>query len=461
MTVKIYNTLRKKIETFKPIASGKVGMYVCGPTVYDRAHIGNARPVVVFDTLYRLLSLDYQVTYVKNITDIDDKIIKAAHDNKEDISELTARTTKFYQEDMAALGAIRPTIEPKATDHVAEMISLIETLIEKGHAYAKENHVLFDTLSDPTYGCLSNHPLEDMIAGARVEVAPYKKNPQDFVLWKPSNDQEPGWESPWGRGRPGWHIECSAMGLKHLGESFDIHGGGLDLSFPHHENEIAQSTCALGKGTFAQYWMHNGMLMVNGSKMSKSLGNFFTVQDLLSLAKGETIRFAMLSSHYRQPLDWQESTTLSQAKSALDTLYTALQDFDEDVYEESSRQAEPKVLEALQDDLNTPLAISKLHELAKEINKCSDNEQKKNLQQRLKASAYLLGFLEKSAQSWFQEDAPSNEGPSASDIEQLIEDRKQARANKDFAESDRIRDYLLKYKITLEDSATGTVWKRR
>ncbi len=461
MTLKIYNTLSKKIETFKPVTSGKAGMYVCGPTVYDRAHIGNARPVVVFDTLYRVLSLDYQVTYVKNITDIDDKIIKAARDNKEDISELTARATKFYQEDMAELGAIPPTIEPKATDHVEEMIALITTLIEKGHAYAKENHVLFDTVSDPTYGCLSNHPLEDMIAGARVEVAPYKKNPQDFVLWKPSSDQEPGWKSPWGRGRPGWHIECSAMGLKHLGEVFDIHGGGIDLSFPHHENEIAQSTCALGKGKFAQYWMHNGMLMVNGSKMSKSLGNFFTVQDLLFLAKGETIRFAMLSSHYRQPLDWQEKTTLSQAKTALNALYTALQDFDEEAYEKSSKRAAPKVLEALQDDLNTPLAIARLHELAKEINKSIDSEKKQRLQQTLKASAYLLGFLEKSAKDWFQKDAPCNEGPSAAEIEQLIKDRKKARANKDFAESDRIRDYLSDYKITLEDSSTGTVWKRR
>ncbi len=461
MTLKVYNTLSKKVEIFKPLISGKAGMYVCGPTVYNRAHIGNARPVVVFDTLYRVLSLDYQVTYVKNITDIDDKIIKAARENKEDISELTARTTQFYQEDMRALGAIAPTIEPKATDHVKEMIELIEILIQKGHAYAKDHHVLFDTLSDPTYGCLSNHPLEEMIAGARVEVAPYKKNPQDFVLWKPSNDQEPGWESPWGRGRPGWHIECSAMGLKHLGESFDIHGGGIDLSFPHHENEIAQSTCALGKGKFAQYWMHNGMLMVNGSKMSKSLGNFFTVQDLLAVAKGETIRFAMLSSHYRQPLDWQEKTTLPQAKAALDTLYTALQDFNETVCEEHSTQVDAKVLGALHDDLNTPLAISRLHELAKEINKCDIGPKRRSLQRTLKASAYLLGFLEKSAENWFQSDAPSNTGPSALEIEELIEQRKQARANKDFIESDRIRDYLLDHKITLEDSPTGTVWKRR
>jgi cysteinyl-tRNA synthetase len=461
MTLKIYNTLSKKVETFRPVNSGKVGLYVCGPTVYDRAHIGNARPVVVFDTLYRVLSLDYQVTYVKNITDIDDKIIKAAHDNDKDILELTKRTTQLYRQDMAALGVIPPTIEPKATDHVMEMISMIETLIGKGHAYARDSHVLFDTISDPAYGSLSNHPLEEMIAGARIEVAPYKKNPQDFVLWKPSRDHEPGWQSPWGRGRPGWHIECSAMSLKHLGKTFDIHGGGIDLSFPHHENEIAQSTCALGKGTFARYWMHNGMLMVNGSKMSKSLGNFFTVKDLLSVARGETIRFAMLSTHYRQPLDWQEETTLSQSKAALDALYTALQDFDEDAYEESSKQSDPKILEALQDDLNTPLAISYLHELAKKINKSVNAQQKKELQNTLKASAYLLGLLSVDSMDWFQGDDPFNYGPKACEIEQLIEQRKKARANKDFIESDRIRDYLLSHKITLEDSSEGTIWKRR
>lgn len=459
MTLKIYNTLTKKSETFTPLEPGKVGMYVCGPTVYDRAHIGNARPVVVFDTLYRLLSRDHEVTYVKNITDIDDKIIAASQKNGEDIADITKRYTALYQEDMLALNTLPPTLEPRATDHVAEMISMIEVLIEKGHAYAKDAHVLFDTTSDGNYGCLSNHPLEDMIAGARVEVAPYKKNPQDFVLWKPSSDDIPGWDSPWGRGRPGWHIECSAMGLKHLGERFDIHGGGIDLSFPHHENEIAQSTCALGKGSFAQYWMHNGMLMVNGSKMSKSLGNFYTVEDLLAKANGETIRFAMLSTHYRQPLDWQDST-LPQAKSSLDTLYTALQYY---TGGQDFVDIDTKVLEALQDDLNTPLAIARLHGMAKEINKCDDLVRKQILQGHLKASAGILGLLPQRTQDWFQADAPSQEGPSASEIEGLIEKRRDARANKDFAESDRIRDYLLSHKVTLEDSADGalTIWKRR
>ncbi len=457
MTLKIHNTLTKQLEDFTPITPGKVGLYVCGPTVYNRAHIGNARPVVVFDILYRLLSRDHEVTYVKNITDIDDKIIKASQESGESIKEITQRYTTFYQEDMAELNALPPTIEPRATDHVAEMINMIATLIEKGHAYAAEGHVLFDTTSDETYGCLSNHPLEDMIAGARVEVAPYKKNPQDFILWKPSTDDMPGWESPWGVGRPGWHIECSAMGQKHLGDTFDIHGGGLDLSFPHHENEIAQSTCALGKGKFAQYWMHNGMLMVNGAKMSKSLGNFYTVQDLLSQANGETIRFAMLSSHYRQPLDWQD-TTLPQAKAALDGLYTALEGFDEVIDE---NKVDEKLLSALQDDLNTPLAISRLHEMAKEINKCEEADEKQELQEALKASADVLGFLPKSAQEWFQSETPSQGGPSSQEIEALIEQRITARANKDFAESDRIRDYLLEHKITLEDSAQGTIWKRR
>ena len=457
MTLKIHNTLTKKLEDFTPLVPGKVGLYVCGPTVYNRAHIGNARPVVVFDVLYRLLSKDHTVTYVKNITDIDDKIIKAAQDSGESIQDITERYTKFYQDDMAALNALPPTIEPRATDHVAEMISMIETLVEKGHGYAAEGHVLFDTTSDENYGCLSNHPLEEMIAGARVEVAPYKKNPQDFVLWKPSDEEMPGWESPWGRGRPGWHIECSAMGQKHLGDTFDIHGGGIDLSFPHHENEIAQSTCALGKGKFAQYWMHNGMLMVNGSKMSKSLGNFYTVQDLLDQANGETIRFAMLSSHYRQPLDWQD-TTLPQAKAALDGLYTALETFDGT---DDGVDVDLKVQSALEDDLNTPLAITRLHELAKEINKCEDDAQKIELQKTLKSSAAVLGFLDKSAQDWFQGEAPLTGGPSALEIEDLIEKRIAARANKDFAESDRIRDYLLEHKITLEDSAHGTIWKRR
>ncbi len=462
-TLHIYNTLTRTLEEFTPRKPGRVGLYVCGPTVYDRAHIGNARPVVVFDTLYRILSLENKVTYVKNITDIDDKIIKAAQEQKVQISEITEKFTKLYQKDMAALNALPPSKEPRATDNVPEMISMIKSLIEKKHAYVADGHVLFDTTSDENYGCLSHQPLDDMIAGARVEVAPYKKNPQDFVLWKPSNDGDPGWESPWNLngklGRPGWHIECSAMGLAHLGATFDIHGGGLDLSFPHHENEIAQSTCALGRGTFARYWMHNGMLMVNGAKMSKSLGNFYTVADLFEQANGETIRFAILSCQYRQPLDWQK-TTLPQAKAALDGLYTALEGFGLD--EDSPLAIDDIVLTALYDDLNTPKAIARLHELAKEANKAKTETEKRDLQKVLRDSGSLLGILQQEAINWFQGPlTTTSNGLSSDEIQDFINKRTQARLHKDFAESDRIRDYLLEHHISLEDSATGTLWKRR
>jgi cysteinyl-tRNA synthetase len=447
MTLRIYNTLKRQMEVFKPLQAGKVSMYVCGPTVYDWAHLGNARPVVIFDTLYRLLSLSYDVTYVRNITDIDDKIIQAAFSTGESIETLTAKTTALYFEDMDALGALRPTLSPRATDHVPQMIDLIQILIEKSFAYEAQGHVLFETPKDPTYGCLSGHPLEEMIAGARVEVAPYKKNPQDFILWKPSTPDIPGWESPWGFGRPGWHIECSAMIRAHLGVTFDIHGGGQDLIFPHHENEIAQSICALGEGTFARYWMHNGMLMVNGAKMSKSLGNFRTVHELRAQAEGETIRFALLSTHYRQPLDWQD-VTLKQAKAALDSFYTALEGF-----EGKPGPVDPDVLSALEEDLNTPLAIARLHEMARQINKSSS---KQALQASLKASGALLGILTKTHQEWFQ-------GGSAlpnDEIDTLIAARNKAREAKNFAESDRIRDLLKEKGILLEDSPHGTHWKR-
>ena len=323
--MRLYNSLTRQKQTLTPLTPGEIGMYLCGPTVYDRAHIGNARPSAVFDTLCRLLSLTHKVTYVRNITDVDDKIIEAAHKNKETIETLTHRTTEQYQQDMGLLNISPPTVEPRATDHIKEMIHIIQILLDKGHAYEAESHVLFETTTDPNYGTLSNRNLEDMIAGARVEVAPYKKNPTDFVLWKPSQEGDPGWESPWGRGRPGWHIECSAMGQKYLGLTFDIHGGGQDLMFPHHENEKAQSTCAHGKDTFAQIWMHNGMLMVEGKKMSKSWGNFFTVHDLLGTLPGEVIRLTLLSSHYRQPLDWTRAL-VQQCKITLDRFYTSLKD---------------------------------------------------------------------------------------------------------------------------------------
>jgi cysteinyl-tRNA synthetase len=323
-TLQIYNTLSRQKEEFKPIDGSNVRMYVCGPTVYDFAHLGNARPVVVFDTLYRLLKRHYpKVTYVRNITDVDDKIMAKARDSGEAIDIITKRTTQAYHDDMGALNALPPDIEPRATQHIPQMVSLIADLIQKGHAYEAEQHVLFNVPSMKEYGLLSRRPRDELIAGARVDVAPYKKDPADFVLWKPSALDQPGWDSPWGRGRPGWHIECSAMAKEHLGDTFDIHGGGLDLIFPHHENEIAQSRCAHDGAPLANYWMHNGFLTIDNDKMSKSLGNFFTVRQLLAKAPGEALRLSLLSAHYRQPLDFSEKALLD-AKTTLDRWYQAL-----------------------------------------------------------------------------------------------------------------------------------------
>jgi cysteinyl-tRNA synthetase len=448
--LKLYNTLSREHEEFKPVKPGQVGIYVCGPTVYDRAHVGNARSAVVFDMLYRFLQLSYKVTYVRNITDIDDKIMTAANTTGRSIDEITTQATQYYHEDTSALGVIPPTLQPKATEHMQEMIDLIECLIQKGNAYVEQGHVLFDCTSDPTYGCLSRHPMDEIVAGARVELAPYKKNPQDFVLWKPSTAEQPGWDSPWGRGRPGWHIECSAMSLKHLGEKFDIHGGGQDLIFPHHENEIAQSTCCVGKGTFAQVWVHHGLLIVNGAKMSKSLGNFLTVPDLLKQASGETIRFAILSTHYRQPLDWQDNT-LPQAKACLDRLYTAIKGL---ALHDDPKSIDAEVMAALEDDLNTPKAISRLYELAHLANTATNPQDKEQWQNKLFQSGRLLGFFMTTCEEWFQG------GIDATEIEQLIEKRKQARLSKDFAEADRIRKELLEKNIVLEDTSEGTTWRK-
>ena len=326
MTLFLHNTLTRRKERFEPLAPDRVGLYVCGPTVYDYAHIGNARPVVVFDVLYRLLKRLYpQVTYVRNITDVDDKIIAAHVETGEPVAAITERTTAAFHDDMAALGALPPDVEPRATAHIAQMIAMIERLIAAGHAYEAEGHVLFDVPSWPEYGCLSRRDRADMVAGARVEVAPYKRDPADFVLWKPSTADQPGWDSPWGRGRPGWHIECSAMSTEYLGETFDIHGGGADLIFPHHENEIAQSTCAHEGRPFVRTWLHNGYLMVEGEKMSKSLGNFYTVHDLLAEFPGEAIRLVLLQTHYRAPLDFTKDA-LATARITLDRLYGALRD---------------------------------------------------------------------------------------------------------------------------------------
>ncbi|WP_417831424.1 cysteine--tRNA ligase [Terasakiella sp.] len=455
MTLHIYNTLTRKKEEFKPINPDCVGMYVCGPTVYDFAHIGNARPVIVFDVLYRLLKTLYKdVTYVRNITDVDDKINAKSKETGEDIRTITERTAKAFHEDMAALNAGNPDIEPRATEHIGEMIDMIETLIANGNAYAADGHVLFHVPSMPEYGALSGRNMDDMIAGARVEVASYKKDPADFVLWKPSEEDVPGWESPWGRGRPGWHIECSAMSRKYLGNTFDIHGGGHDLIFPHHENEIAQSCCANKTERYAKYWMHNGHLMVEGEKMSKSLGNFFTVHELLEEVPGEALRFYMLSAQYRSPFDFTKDG-VREAKSTLDRFYTALRQHSDVV---AAEEAAPQAfIAALEDDLNTPLAISQLHELLGNFNK-APNPQTKG---QLLAAAQLLGILQQGVELWLKGGNKENSGVDESSIERMIEERKQAKANKDFAAADRIRDELDGLGIVLEDSAQGTTWKRK
>lgn len=463
MTLQLYNSKTNCLEAFKPIRPGHAGLYLCGPTVYDRAHIGNARSVVVFDVLRRLLERTHQVTYVRNITDIDDKIIDASLKNNITIAELTAKTTAFYHEDMAALGNLPPHIEPKATEHIPEMLVMIQDLVEKGYAYQAQGHVLFNTKADPHYGALSKRSLDDMIAGARVEVAPYKKNPTDFVLWKPSRPEQPGWESPYGWGRPGWHIECSAMSAKHLGKSFDIHGGGQDLLFPHHENEQAQSTCCYGEETFAKTWLHIGMLQVEGKKMSKSLGNFYTVQDLLAQAPGEAIRFALLRTHYRQPLNWQ-ADTLKESSTSLTRLYQALTDAP------GRREATPtpmddkptgrpheNLLKALKDDLNTPLALTVLFDLVKKINTTANEKEKACLRSVLKHSASLLGILQEDPQRWLQGD----QGDIAMrEIEQLIQNRLKAKHLKDYQQADSIRQQLLDQGIHLEDTPQGTTWRR-
>ena len=460
MPLKLYNTASRAKEDFVPLDPGHVRMYVCGPTVYDRAHIGNARPVVVFDVLYRLLKASYpKVTYCRNITDVDDKIIAAARERNIPIDRLTAETTDAYHEDMAALGALPPDAEPRATQHIPRMIAMIERLIERGNAYVADGHVLFNVPSLPEYGRLANRDMREMIAGARVEVAPYKKDPCDFVLWKPSNADQPGWESPWGRGRPGWHIECSAMSEAHLGESFDIHGGGLDLIFPHHENEIAQSPCAPGGMVFARYWVHNGYLTVNGEKMSKSLGNFFTVRELLDNAPGEAIRFYLLGTHYRQPLDWTQDG-LAAARAGLDRFYGALREVAA-IGSEPAEGIPETVRKALEDDLNTPLAIAALHEIATALNKAGTDADKARLKGDLLAGGDVLGLLCRDPEAWFKgEGGACAEGLTEAEIETEIGKRAKARKDRDFAEADRIRDALAARGVVLEDKSDGTIWRR-
>ena len=497
MSLRLHNTLTRRKEAFSPLDPDRVRLYVCGPTVYDRAHIGNARPVIVFDVLFRLLRHLYgpeHVRYVRNITDVDDKIIVRAAELGIPIDELTERTTRQFHEDVAALGCLPPTVEPRATDHLPEMIAVIERLIATGHAYAADGHVLFDVPSMPAYGKLSNRSLDEMIAGARVEVAPYKRNDTDFVLWKPSTANEPGWPSPWGRGRPGWHVECSAMSWKHLGETFDIHGGGIDLIFPHHENEIAQSCCAFEKPFMAQVWMHNGFLQVEGEKMSKSLGNFVTIHDLLSRRPGdrrwgEILRLNMLRTHYRQPIDWTEQG-LVESEVVYGNLLNAVRGQARDGAKPSR-----SVVGALEEDLNTPEALSELQQLAKRSRSVA---RPGDASGQLIASLELLGFEE--ALRYTLEDSGIREevaralvqseqkgmtletgafllatsdvkakvqkvvahteardaGLDPDAVDDLIDKRLAARAAKNWAESDRIRDELAAMGVALKDNKDGT-----
>ena len=447
--IRLHDTLTREKREFIPLNRDRITMYVCGPTVYGRAHIGNARPAVVFDTLARLIRHEFgekSLVYARNVTDVDDKIIAAAEAEGVEPSVITERFERHYLDDMGALGVRPPDIAPHATQEIPAMVAMIQRLIEHGNAYEAQGHVLFSVPSDPDYGVLSKRDREAMIAGARVEVAPYKRDPADFVLWKPSAEEVIGWDSPWGRGRPGWHVECSAMIERHLGEMIDIHGGGLDLIFPHHENEIAQSRCAHGGLPLARYWVHNGFVDMGSEKMSKSLGNIITPAELLAQGhKGETLRLALLSAHYRQPLPWTEAL-IAQAKAILDRLYRASG-------ESEASEVDEGVLEALRDDLNTPLALSRLSALEGRA---------------LKASANLLGLLQHSADEWFRGGVLTDVTLQATgvlthtreSVDRLIAERAAAKKNRDFATADRIRDGLIAEGIVLEDGPNGTTWRR-
>ncbi len=460
-----HNTLSGKKERFVPINPDRITVYVCGPTVYNYVHIGNGRPAVVFDVLVKLLRATYpQVVYAANVTDIDDKINAAALANGEPIQALADRYTKAYQQDMQTLGVTVPDVVPRATHHIAEIITMIGELIEQEHAYANEGHVLFHVPSDPDYGSLSKRSLEDMIDGARVEVAPYKKDAKDFVLWKPSSEEQPGWDSPWGFGRPGWHIECSAMIRKHLGTTIDIHGGGSDLTFPHHENEAAQSRCANQSKEYVRYWLHNGMLTMGAEKMSKSVGNVKTIHELAETYSGEILRYALLSGQYRSQLAWSEEL-LDQASASLDSLYQVLRDVpghrDAPVnYAELPVEAFPaNFIAALCDDLNTPQALAAIHELAAELRRAAGTDDAGTARNNLLMCGWMLGILDKNPEHYFQ-----GEGSAFMDnaqIEALIEARNQARSARDFQRADDIRNELIQAGIELEDLREGTRWRRR
>jgi cysteinyl-tRNA synthetase len=498
--MQLFNSLSGRKEMFQPAEPGRPTMYVCGPTVYDHPHIGNARPAVVFDVLFRLLKRRFgDVAYVRNVTDIEDKIMAAAAAAGASTDTISTRYAIAYHDDMAALNVLPPTVEPYATGHVPEMIAMIERLVAEGNAYEAEGHVLFHVPSFPGYGALSRRSRDEMIEGARVEVAPYKRDAADFVLWKPSTDEQPGWDSPWGRGRPGWHIECSAMVAAHLGVTIDIHGGGLDLKFPHHENEIAQSTCAHDGAPLARFWLHNGFLDVEREKMSKSLGNVLLVRDLLphgsEIARrkqGEVIRYALLAAHYRKPLDWSDAS-LTRARRALDALYTAKRDLPGPDEVPADAPMPHGMLAALEDDLNTPKAFAELRSLVRKANASSNEVERRALKAEfLSGGQLLLGLLEQDWREWFQsiavaveraegKGAASASGASiaaaiggaagkgtasgrggsidATEVERLIELRAAARKAKNFAEADRIRDQLAAEGVILEDQAGGTRWR--
>ncbi len=457
--MQLHNTLSGRKEAFVPLNPERVTMYVCGPTVYSFAHIGNARPAVVFDVLARVLRRRYpRVDYTRNITDIDDKINAAAAKEGVEIGVITRRYTDIYHEDLDALGVLRPTYEPKVTEHLAHIISMVERLIANGSAYAAQGHVLFNVTSYAGYGELSKRDRRELIAGARVEVAPYKKDAGDFVLWKPSTDDQPGWPSPWGRGRPGWHIECSAMAEALLGETIDIHGGGHDLIFPHHENERAQSTAAHDGKVFARYWLHNGFLTMDAEKMSKSLGNVKLIREILKAAPGEAVRLALLTGHYRQPLDWNDEA-LADARRKLDRLYGALRDAGD--VAPSDATAPASFIAALEDDLNTPAALAELFELARQLNKAVDAGEKAALVARLRDAGNVLGLLQKAPADWFSQPASdATNGPDDAEIEAALAARSAAKAAKNYAEADRIRDGLKARGVLIEDSKDGQRWRR-
>ena len=454
MSLHLFNSLTRRVEPFQPADPARTTMYVCGPTVYNYVHIGNARGPVVFGVLADLLRRRFgELAYARNITDVDDKINAAAREAGVPISDITGRFAQAYREDMAALGVAPPDLEPEATAHIEPIIAMIERLIGSGHAYAAEGHVLFSVGSFEGYGKLSRRDTDEMLAGARVDVAPYKRDPGDFVLWKPSTDDLPGWDSPWGRGRPGWHIECSAMAAAHLGETIDIHAGGVDLQFPHHENEIAQSECAHGGKPFARFWLHNGMLNFGGAKMSKSLGNIEKVHDLVRAHPPEALRYALLSAHYRQPLDWSEGL-IEQSVRTLDRLYGTLRD----LADVDAAPAIPAAIDAaLDDDLNTPQALAEVARIAGEARKATSMDERTRLKSELLGAGLALGLLQQDPAAWFSRGAGSDDDAR---IQALIDERIAAKQARDFARADAIRDQLAAEGVLLEDTPQGVRWKR-